>query len=257
MPLLLDKVLGQLAQPLGVAAGAGLLALLALMLGRRRSGAGLLAFTVVWLWGWSMPFTANAIMESLTAGYPPRRAETFPTADAIVLLGGSLDAGADAWIYPELNSGADRIWHAARLYHAGKAPLLVVSAGNVWGGAGLQSEAEATRTLLTALGVPEDAVIAEARSRNTHQNATYTAAIVAERGMEQVLLVTSAWHMPRAEAAFNRVGLDVIPAPADYERLSAMPWVLTILPHAEALHRSTRGFREYLGLLVYRIRGWA
>ncbi len=257
VPLLLDKVLGQLAQPLGVAAGVGLLALLMLAVGRRGRAALLLVFGVAWLWCWSMPLTANAVVDYLTAGYPPRRVEALPTSDAIVLLGGTVDPAAGRWVYPDLNGGADRIWHAARLYHAGKAPLIVVSAGNVWGGPERESEAVATRILLDALGVPESAVVVEASSRTTRENATHTAAIAGARGLEQVLLVTSAWHMPRAAAAFDRVGLDVVPAPADYARMAALPDVLRFLPHAEALHLSSRVLREYLGLLVYRLRGWA
>ena len=81
-----------------------------------------------------------------------------------------------------------------------------------------------------------------------------------------MLLTTSAWHMPRAEAAFGKVGPEVIPAPTDYvparmptgrEYRHAGPRVLRILPNVRSLAISTRALREYLGLLLYRLRGWA
>lgn len=256
MPVL-DKILGQAASPLGVAVGCGLLALLALALGWRGRAAALMAFSVAWLWGWSMPITSDALLDQVSAAYRPRPVELFPAADAIVLLGGSFDPAAEAWGYPELNDAADRVWHAARLYHAGKAPLIVVSAGSTRGAPHGQSPASATRLLLTALGVPDADVILEANSRSTRENAAYTAPIAAANGIEQVLLVTSAWHMARAEAAFSRVGFEVVPAPADYARLRATTRLPSLLPLATALQRSSRVCREYLGLLVYRLRGWA
>ncbi len=254
---MLDKILGQLASPLGVAVGVGLLALAALACGWRGRAAGLMVFSVAWLWGWSMPITSDALLNQVSAQYGPRRVDTFPAADAIVLLGGSFDPAAEVWIYPELNDAADRVWHAARLYHAGKAPLIIVSAGSTWAAPGVQSPAPATRLLLTALGVPESAIILEANSRSTRENATHTATVAAANGIEEVLLVTSAWHMRRAAAAFRRVGFDVTPAPADYARLRATTRIPSFLPLATALQRSSRVWREYLGLLVYRLRGWA
>ena len=255
MPLLLDKILGQLASPLGVAAGSGLLALLALALGWRGRATVLMAFSVVWLWGWSMPITSHALLDYVSASYPPRHVDTFPAANAIVLLGGSFDLAPKDRIYPEMNAAGDRVWHAARLYHAGKAPLIIVSGGSAWSNPDVQVPSVAAQALLTAFGVPESAIVLEERSRTTRENATHTAAVVTARGVRRLLLVTSAWHMPRAAAVFRRIGLDVIPAPADYA-LWATTRIINFLPSAKALQRSSSVFREYVGLLVYRLRGW-
>ena len=261
MPVQMDKILTLLAMPLAVAIGAVLLALVALALGRRRSAGGLLAFTIVWLWGWSMPLTASALRGPLADLYPIQRAETLPAADAIVVLGGGIKSIRGDMIYPNLGSSTDRIWHAARLYHAGKAPLIIASSGNVWSRPGQQSKADAMRMLLNALGVPDDAILSEASSRNTRQNAVFTEKLATSRGIRQVLLVTSYWHLRRAEAAFKHVGLDVIPAAADhlqsprtgFQRL----YVSSFLPSARSLRNNSRYFKEYLGYLVYRLRGWA
>lgn len=257
--MLLYKALGLIATPLGVALGAGLLALPALRRRGRGLAAGLLGFSLLWLWAWSLPVTAQVIMRSLTTRYPPQRAETLPEADAIVLLGGSV---VPAWNgngapYPDLRESADRVWHAARLYHAGKAPLIIVSAGNVWDAPGRQSESDATRMVLAAFGVPESSVVSERSSRTTRGNAAYSAEIAASRGLETVLVVTSAWHMHRTLATFRRAGLQALAAPTDHGSKGAQPLLLRILPSSWALRQSTKAFREHLGLLVYRLRGWA
>ena len=263
--MLLDKALTLLVMPLGTAIGTGLLAAVALALGQHRCAGGLLAFAIVWLWGWSTPFASKAIVDSLTDRYPFRRVEELPSADAIVVLGNTAPNPA-APDYPDLVGASDRAWYGARLHLAGKAPLIIVSAGNVWGRPDRQSTAEATRVLLNSFGVADDAIVIEKRSRNTRQNALFTAELAAGRNITKVLLTTSAWHMPRAEAVFGKVGLEVIPAPTDYTPPRkptgrkyglGRPWILRLLPHTGALATSTKALREYLGLLVYRLRGWA
>lgn len=258
MPLLLDKILTLLAMPLGIAFGAVLLALAALALGRRRTAGWMLAFALVWLWGWSTPFAARAIVGPLNDPYPVRQVETLPAADAIVLLGGGIRPIQGDMIYPDLSGSTDRTWHAARLYHAGKAPLIIASSGNVWVYPKSQSKADAMGMLLNAFGVPDDAILIEGRSRNTRQNAVFTAKLAADRGIRQVLLVTSYWHLRRAEAAFRRVGLDIIPVAIDYHAgvQHAKPDVLSFIPHVGVLSSSTRFIREHLGYLVYHLRGW-
>ena len=237
--MLLDKILTLFAMPIGVAGIAGVLALAALAR-RRRGAAGLVAFASVWLWGWSTPFVADCVIRPLVERYPHRPAVELPAADAIVLLGGGYD---------------DRVWHAGRLYHAGKAPLIIVTGGLVWDGPAF-SAARVMRIQLRALGVPDHAIIIESDSRNTRQNALFTAELAAPLGIERVLLVTSAWHMPRAVATFGRTALNVIPGSPPARRVLTNPWILEILPNATDLSDSTTALREYLGLVVYRLRGW-
>lgn len=261
MPLLMDKILTLFAMPLGMAIGTGLFALIALALGWRYVAGGLLAFAIVWLWGWSTPIASQTLSSSLTNRYPFKRVEEMPAADAIVLLSNVLSYPAFP-AYPDLTEASDRTWYAARLYQAGKAPLVVVSGGTVWGDPNGRSAAEAARIVLNQFGVPDDALVMEKRSRNTRQNALFTAELAADRGIGRVLLTTSAFHMPRAEAAFRRAGLDVIPAATDYRphppgaKTKMRPFILSFLPNARSLSKSSRSLKEYFGFLVYRLRGW-
>lgn len=242
-----------------------MLSLVALaLLHRRRLAAGLLIFALAWLWIWSTPFAARGIASLLTRQHPPQLAEALPEADAIVLLGGGIQPASADLLYPDMNNAADRVWHAARLHQAGKAPLIIASAGIVWkadawGRPNRQTGAEAMRMLLMALGVPDEAILKEEASRSTYENAQKTAQLAASQGIERVLLVTSAWHMPRSLAAFERTPLQVIPAACDYAqwRWPPNPSILMLLPNAGALSLSSAALREYMGLLIYRLRGWA
>lgn len=256
MPLLLDKVLTQLFLPAGLAVLLGAVALIVLLLGRPRGALLALLLGGLPLTLCSLPATADALRDALAAEHGPRPVEAVPGGDAIVLLGGGIDAPARDRPHPDLNAAADRIWHAARLYRAGVAPWIVVSGGSVWG-ARRQTEAEAMRTLLLDLGVPEAFVILEDRSRTTRENAERTARLAEARDFTRIVLVTSATHMPRAAAAFRTVGFEVVPAPADHARFDDRPPVLRWLPDAEALHESSKVLKEVLGRIVYGLRGWA
>ena len=257
MSLFLDKLLMLFVLPLGTTVGVGLSALVMFAFGRHRSAAVLAISAVAWTWGWSTPFATMVLIGPLSDPYPVRRVETLPVADAIVLLGGNIRPISGDMLYPNLNSSADRIWHAARLYDAGKAPLIIVSAGNVWGNRKRPSEADATSMLLEALGVPEDAIALERDSRNTRQNAVFTEKLAVGRGIGRVLLVTSHWHLRRAEAAFRRVGMEVIPVATDYgESTSDKPGIFMFIPRTGTLKFNSVLFKEHLGYLVYRLRGW-
>lgn len=140
------------------------------------------------------------------------------------------------------------MWHAARLYHAGKAQRLLLSGGVVREGEG--SEAEAMQTLLLDLGVPASAMVLEGTSQNTRSNAAQSASLLQAQGVDTVILVTSALHMPRARRTFERMGLRVIPAPTDFEVINE-PWQASqLLPEADALNGSARAFKEWVGRLA-------
>jgi uncharacterized SAM-binding protein YcdF (DUF218 family) len=256
MPLLLDKILSQFAFPLGAGIGLLLLAVLGLLLRRRGFGQLLLGLAILWLWVWSMPLVEERITASLTERHPPTPVAALPRVDAIVVLGGGMTPARGDRGYPDLDEAADRFWHAARLYHRERAPRIIVSGGNVWAAEG-GTEADAAIGFLTDLGVPRDAILREGRSRNTRDNAVYSAELLGSVEARHILLVTSATHMHRALAAFRRAGIHATPAATDYPMPDARPLALRLLPDAEALAASTRSLKEYLGFWVYRLRGWA
>ncbi len=247
--LLLIKILSQIAYPLLasllLAIGAGLL----LWRGRRQTGAWLLTIAIAWLWLWSTPVFGDWLRATLEQRYPAVSVDSLPTADAIVLLGGAVQPAAPPERPdPDLSAAADRVWHAARLYHAGKAPFILISGGKLpWSSADLP-EAEAIADLLRPLGVPDSALILETHSRTTRENRDDSLPILHAHGAHRILLVTSALHMPRAMALFSKSELELIPAATDFEisrPIDTHP--LRWFPDAQALADSTRAFKEYLG----------
>lgn len=255
--LYLDKILTQLAYPLGVSLSLAVLALILFGLNWRRWGSAFLGIAIVWLGLWSLPVVSDTLRLSLEGQFENRPVDDLPMADAVVVLGGGITPVPLHWPYPDLGQGADRVWHAARIYQAGKAPRVIISGGRLpWLGE-RTPESEAMRRFLIDLGVPEEALLLEDQSRNTHENAVYTAKLLQELDLDKVLLVTSALHMPRALATFRSAGIDAFPAPTDFEVIPQPPHPLRWLPDAGALSESTRALKEYLGLWVYRWRGWA
>ena len=250
--VVVEKVLGTLAMPLGTALLAGVLAIVALAFHRRRMGMAIIAFSTIWLWFWSMPIVAKTLAMQLASDHYPEQLAALPEADAIVLLSGDVRPATERQPYPLLSFSGDRAWHAFRLWRSGKAPVIIVAGGAVWGSE-VRPAAAILSDFLKDLGVPESAIVREERSRNTRQNAEYSAEMARRIGVEKVLLVTHTWHMQRAEQAFQRTGLEVVPASFDagpkYSRR-----IMDLLPRAGALNGGMRSFHEYLGQLFYRLR---
>jgi uncharacterized SAM-binding protein YcdF (DUF218 family) len=249
-----SKLVAALISPLGTAL---LLGIVALVLARstrgglRRVAYAVGALAVAWLWFWSMPVASGWLRGSLEDAAGERRVEALPAAPAIVVLGGAVEGTLLPWrAYPDLKAASDRVWHAARLYRAGKAPLIVLSGGTMHPGE--MPEAQAMRQFLVDLGVPASAMLLEAQSQTTTENAADTARLLQQRGIGKILLVTSALHMRRARGLFERAGLEVIPAPTDYEVVHR-PWhVLDVVPDTEALDGSGRAIKEVVGRLAGR-----
>lgn len=200
---------------------------------------------LLWLGGWSLPVVSLAVRGTMEAQYPSLEMQAVPKAQAIVVLGGGVDGAGPAHPEPDLGQAADRVWHAARLYRAGKSPLVLLSGGTE---PTLQqtSEAEAMRVLLRDLGVPDSAILLEELSRTTEENARFSAALLRQRGVQTVLLVTSALHMKRALRHWEGKGIRVYPAATDYEARPIPGWQLWV-PSAGALESSARALKEWIG----------
>ena len=251
--LIVSALLTALISPLG---GSLALALLAGVLGLARwRWSALVLGAVAWTWlaVWSLPVTANWIQAQVSRDHPPvftdEAIARVPKAGAIVLLGGGVNPPTRERPWPDLGEASDRVWQAARLWHAGRAPLIVASGGHD-PVAHTQSEAEAMRTLLIAFGVPEPSIVLETLSRNTRQNASESAALLAGRGIRRILLVTSASHMARSATHFRAAGLEVIPVSSDYESIDFAD-LRRFIPKADALALSARALKEWVGQIVW------
>ncbi len=259
----LSKLLPLLVYPAGLACVLLLAALLLRRHTRTRTALVVAALLVVWLSG--NRIVAMAAARSLEWRIPPLAAGA--QGDAIVVLGGATREGLPPRPTHEVNEAGDRLIYAMQLWKQGAAPYIVVTGGRVevLGPYG-ESEAEVMAQLLEAMGVPRSALLLEEESRNTYENAVYTQALLEEQGIERVLLVTSAMHMPRAAAIFARLEIDATAAPTDYMVTQAdfdfylRPelgiQLFNLVPSADDMRLTTLALREWIGIATYRMRGW-
>ncbi len=251
-----QKALNAVAMPLGTSLIFGVIALGAGLLNRRRAAIVVGLVAVSWLWFWSTPVVSDSVRGYLERRAPAKTVAELPTADVIVVLGGAVSGPLMPWRpYPDLHNASDRVWHAARLYHAGKAPRILLSGGLGAVPSYTGDEASAMALVLKDLGVPASALIFEKKSRTTSENASESAKILSQLGARRVLLVTSALHMPRALLSFRSNGMEIIPASTDAEVVPRPPQVMDWVPDAEALMDSTQAMHEVLGLARCRLLG--
>ena len=245
----INKTVGFILNPLFV----GMLIIAAafvLALHRKRKAVmWTLGTALSWFWFWSMPIVGEWLALPLERDYPVQLAKDMPNADAIVLMGGGI-WGVTNYPYAMLKDGADRAWHAARLWKAGKAPIIIPS--NV--------DAELCDIkLLVDLGVPCEAVVLENQAVNTEENAKFVAKILAAKNAKsaKILLVTSACHMKRSLYMFQKYApeIECIPAATDYQ---ALPWKSepfkwrSILPDIGAFARNNAFLHEIIGYYGYK-----
>jgi uncharacterized SAM-binding protein YcdF (DUF218 family) len=225
-----------------------------LLLIRRRIGATLsLLIALVLVFLGSSPLVSD-VYNRHERQYPPTFIAHSPTADAIVLLAGDISIPIPPRVESQIRG--NRSLHTFRLYRAGKAPLIIVSGGNVFLQEGFRPEAAYTADLLQEWGIPQSAIIFEGNSRNTRENALETARFLKNRQLNRVLLVTSAFHMPRALATFRGVGIDAIPSSSSISAELAQPTLLNWIPSLDGLATMRSVVHEKVGIFVYRMRGW-
>lgn len=261
MFLFLSKLLPLFIYPLGLACLLMLVALVTLW--KRPTIATLsliLALAVILVS--SNASVTTAMTRSLEQQYIP--AGELPTADAIVILGGALRQQLPPRPMVEVMESGDRVLYGAQLYRQRKAPLVILSGGRIaWLGGGTP-ESNDMAELLAVLDVPASAIVQDPDSLNTYENAVNVHKLLQERGLNRVLLVTSAAHMPRSMKIFQKQGIEAIAAPTDFlvtDDTASSPALfqerlLNVLPEAERLDQFTRSLKEYIGVIVYRLRGW-
>ncbi|MCO7176104.1 YdcF family protein [Sporolactobacillus kofuensis] len=170
----------------------------------------------------TIPLTGSLLIHPLENRYLP---PAHPKGDVLVMLGGG--ATLDT---PDMNGkgqlsgdAANRLLTTYRLYKQTKLPI-ILSGGKVYPDSGI--EAEIGKRQLVALGVPKNKVIVEKKSITTKTNARNTKTILDHQHFVHPILVTSAFHMPRAVMTFNKLNVKVTPYPTDYlvsKRLAIYP----------------------------------
>ncbi|QBZ82395.1 YdcF family protein [Hydrogenovibrio crunogenus] len=178
--------------------------------------------------------------------------ETLPKdIDGIIVLGGGEDLKRSlSWGRPELGIGGDRYIGAKELAnHYPKAPVIFTGGSGSMQLQNTKGEGSLARQLLTTLGIANKRLIIESLSRNTYENFKYTKKLLPAR-QGTYMLVTSAFHMPRAVGIANKQAIHVIPYPVDYrgnsDKLRKIDF--DFFDHLKSLEPA---WKEWIGLTVY------
>jgi|SRR5215472_1635909 len=253
MFFVLSKVLGFFANPSNVVILTGCVGLLLLQSRFARAGR-LVAFVsliVLAVLGFS-PF-GNALLIPLENRFPPWDSGR-GTPDGIIVLGGAVN-GLDANNQVALNEGAERLAvlpELARRYPNARILFSGGSAALMYEG---DAEANIAVRLLESFGIGRDRILLEGRSRNTAENAAFSKEVGQPKLGERWLLVTTAYHMPRAIGCFRRVGFPVEPYPVDWRTNGAGNALWPFVTLSEGLQRTDAAVHEWIGLLVYWLTG--
>ncbi len=239
------KILPLLVSPLGLALA---FLLLALVVRRRWPVLG----AIVVLYAFSTQWVADRLFAYVEGPGPKLAVHALPKTDAVVVLSGMLATPAAVPNGYEWGGAADRFFDGLEAFQAGKAPLLVFTAGKLpWE---RHASNEGARLVQKAhqLGVPMPSIRLTAPVENTADEAREVAKLLGNK--KRVILVTSAFHMPRAANLFEGQGFDVVRFAVDYRVEERQATPMTFMPDADALDKSSDAIRELLGRAYYSIK---
>ncbi|MCI0602260.1 YdcF family protein [bacterium] len=252
--LVLRKIVSTLLMPLNICLALLISGgLLILLTGKQKAGKALIITGVLFLLCFSSPQVAGVLTRSLESRYQPVSAQSLSESNIrwIVVLGGGHDSSRQTGLQLTSSSLA-RVVEAIRIYRSKPGRKLIVSGGGVFDPV---PNAQATFHMSKILGVREEDILTETKSKDTEEEVKFLASMI---GKEKFYLVTSAIHMPRSVSLFQKQKMNPVPAPTDYAfRPQNAPFLLRVLPNATSLQQSERAMREYLGITWSRLRGKA
>ncbi|HSI77348.1 MAG TPA: YdcF family protein [Lunatimonas sp.] len=207
-------------------------------------------------------FTNNALSTIVINYWEPafKVIKTLPEYEIGIVLTGVTNINKAADDRTFFDKGADRATHAVQLYKEGKLKRILISGGQGFQPRNNQKEAILLANFMITAGIPESDLIIEDNSKNTRENALFTKRTLEECGQsldQRFLLITSAFHMKRAEGCFRKIGLQVDTFPVDYYGNDNPVNIRSLIqPSPNALVLWHKLTKEWIGLLAYRIAGY-
>jgi uncharacterized SAM-binding protein YcdF (DUF218 family) len=247
--LFLNKLLPIFVLPLG-----WVVLLLIFALIRRKWWPVVVALAVLYLA--SLPCTGRALLGFLESRYPSLAVADVEKADAIVPLGGIFGAPVSEGHLPNMAGSGARLEAGIVLWQQHKADWLVFTGGRIPWEHQDEVEGNLAKRAAAARGVPPQQIVVTREVGNTADEARAVADLMKERGWEKIILVTSAWHMPRAARLFRKAGVNFTPFPVDFRHDEhGHLTLLDFLPSAGALGDTELALRECYGIAFYAATG--
>ena len=251
----LSKVLGFFAIPSNLIVVTGLVGLVLLTTRWKRAGSWLAfgSLALIALFGFSP--TGNDLMIPLEERFPPWDASRGPP-DGMIVLGGAISPDISvARNEVILNESAERLTVVADLARRYSGARIVFSGGTSALAGDEPSEAPFALRELESFGIARERILIEDRSRNTVENAVFSKRLIQPKPGERWVLITSAYHMPRAVGVFRKADFPVEPYPVDW-RTRGYEDALRLFPTVgDGLRRADTAVREWVGLAVYWLTG--
>ena len=208
---------------------------------------------LVLLFVFSLPILSDKLISYLEKDYQLEQASNFHTADAIVVLSGMVRTiQAKNGLGYEWGEASDRIFAGIDLLKEQKAPLLILTRGKLPWSVG-RPEGEYLSEVAIKDGVAKERIILTENVENTDQEAQSVKNLLKNK-QAKIILVTSAFHMPRALKVFEAAGVSVIPFPVDFQSGVEKFTVMHLIPSASALRGTSFFVREMIGRLYYNLK---
>lgn len=209
---------------------------------------GLISFYLL-----STPLVSEILFKNIENGHIIKDISKIPKADAIVVLGGMINyvksetGGKNEWGDP------DRFFGGIALYKSGKSNQLIFTGARMpWADKNQESEGESLKKIAIEMGVPDSVIKISGLVATTKDESIEVRKIIPKA--QQILLVTSAYHMTRSKSLFEKQGFTVIPYPVDLKVSMRQKTLLDYLPHADNFRLSEIAFRELIGRAFYWLR---
>jgi len=255
MFFVLSKILGFFAIASNVIVFMGLCGALMARSRFARAGRLLLVWSVLLFALAGLSPIGNALIIPLEDRFPAwDRSQGAP--DGIIALGGAVTADvAVARGDAVLNEAAERMTAVVELARRYPSARIIFSGGDASFGYEGGNESEVALVFFERMGLAPGKVVTEDKSRNTVENAAFTRGLAAPKPGERWLLVTSAYHMPRAIGVFRQVGFSVEAYPVDWRTRGSKDLVRPFPTVGDGLRRTDTALREWVGLFVYWLTG--
>ena len=200
----------------------------------------------------SLPIVSNKFIAYLEKDYQPIEVAEIENVDAIVVLSGMIRViGDEENLKYEFTDSVDRFFAGLDLFNNNKSPILILTRGKMPWSIGI-AEGEYLKELAIKYGVSEENIILTDEVQNTDQEAKAIKEILTEDA--KIILVTSAFHMPRAEKVFKAANINLIPYPVDFQNSKSKTTMMDFIPSAGSLFDTSHFVREMIGRLYYNLK---
>tara|TARA_A100001015_G_scaffold146466_1_gene162373 strand:+ start:308 stop:1000 length:693 start_codon:yes stop_codon:yes gene_type:complete len=201
----------------------------------------------------SLPIVSDKLVAYLESNYQLSKPSDIKSADAIVVLSGMIRTinSKDGLDY-EFGEASDRIFAGINLFKEKKASKIILTRGKLPWSVGIP-EGEYLKDIVVKNGISENNILLTENVENTDQEAKAIKKLLSINE-PKVILVTSAFHMPRAQIVFEAAGINVVPFPVDFQKGLSKTTFMSFMPSANALSETSFFVREMIGRTYYNLK---